>query len=132
MNWEEFDREVRSLAKKIEYAPDVVIGIARGGVIPAVLLARSLKVKDMYALKVRREGDERTVIAETIPDVMGLKILLVEDTIETGRSLIAAKQYLESKGAEVRTACLYTTPISEIEPDYTLREVPKVMLFPWE
>ena len=132
MNWNEFDQEIRGLGKIIDYIPDVVIGIARGGVVPAVLLSKYLKVKDMYVLKVRREGNNRRIMAETVPDVSHLKILLVEDMIETGKSLIIAKEYLESKGAKVKTACLYTMPMSEIIPDYFLKEVPTPLPFPWE
>jgi len=132
MNWNEFDQEIRGLGKIIDYIPDVVIGIARGGVVPAVLLSKYLKVKDMYVLKVRREGNDRRIMAETVPDVSHLKILLVEDMIETGKSLIIAKEYLESKGAKVKTACLYTMPMSEIIPDYFLKEVPTPLPFPWE
>ena len=86
----------------------------------------------MYVLKVRREGNDRQIMAETVPDVSHLKILLVEDMIETGKSLIIAKEYLESKGAKVKTACLYTMPMSEIIPDYFLKEVPTPLPFPWE
>ena len=115
----------------IDFAPDIVVGIARGGVIPAVLLSKSLDVKDMYVLKMRREGSERRIIADILPDVSNKKILLVEDMIETGQSLIAGKKFLEEKGSEVKTACLYTIPISEFTPDYFLKQVDEVVDFPW-
>jgi len=53
MNWDEFDKEIRELGRRIDYQPDAVIGIARGGVVPAVLLSKFLKVKDMYVLCLR-------------------------------------------------------------------------------
>ena len=99
MNWNEFDKEVRELGRRIEWKPDAVIGIARGGVIPAAMLGRVLGVKDMFTIKVRRNGEKREII-ETMPDMAGQKVLLVEDMLETGKSLIVAKEYLESKGAE--------------------------------
>ena len=132
MNWDEFDKEIRELGRRIDYQPDAVIGIARGGVVPAVLLSKFLKVKDMYVLKVRREGTERRIMAEIVPDVAGMHILLVEDMLETGKSMIAAKEYLEERGAEVKTTCLYTMPQSEIKPDFSLKEVTAVVPFPWE
>ncbi len=130
MNWDEFDAEVRELAQRIDYTPDIVVGIARGGVIPAALLSKILKVKDMFVLKLEREG-ERKISAFLVSDISGKKILLVEDMLETGRGLIAGKKFLEEKGAEVRTACLYTMPKSEIVPDYSLKVVPEVVPFPW-
>ena len=131
MQWNEFDREVRELAKLIDYTPDMLIGIARGGVIPAVLLSKALKVKDFNILKMERVGEGRRITSDVI-DVAGKKILLVEDTLETGRALKAGKEYLEERGAKVKTACLYTMPISEIAPDFSLREVPEVVQFPWQ
>ena len=131
MHWNEFDKEIRKLGEKITFEPDAVVGVVRGGVIPATVLANILKVKKFYVIKVRHVGDGRKVKGEFAPDVTGQKILLVEDMLETGKSLIAAKEYLEGKGAEVKTACLYTMPGSEIAPDFSLREVPEVVPFPW-
>lgn len=132
MTWEEFQNEIKNLAAKIDYVPDVIIGIARGGVIPSVLLSKLLKVKDMYVLKVRKEGEQRLVMAEIFTDVSNKKVLLIEDMLESGKSLVVAKAYLESKGASVKTACLYTMPITETKPDYSLKEVDEVAHFPWD
>lgn len=100
--------------------------------IPARLLATYLDVKKMYCLTVEKQGNERKVTSEITKNLEDKKILLVEDMLETGKSLIVAKNTLKSKGAIVKTACLYTMPISEIEPDYYLRTVNNVELFPWE
>lgn len=133
MNWDEFDREVRKLAALIcDFKPDVVVGIARGGVVPAVIISKVLGVRDMYVLKMRREGEKRTIMAETVPDLSGKNVLLVEDMIETGKSLIVASEYTNAKGAHTKTACLYTMPTSEIRPDYSLKEIPEPIRFPWE
>lgn len=132
MKWGQFDTEVRKLGHKIHYRPDVVFGIARGGIIPAAMLARILRVRSIYVAKVRHVGERRRVDGDTLPRVAGKKVLIVEDMLKTGKSLIAAKTYLEDKGAEVRTACLYTMPQSEIVPDFSLKRVPKLVVFPWE
>lgn len=132
MNWEEFDAETRQLARTIDYLPDAIIGIARGGVIPAVLLSTELKVKEMHFINMRRVGDERPISPEFTADISGKSILLVEDMIETGKSFDVGKAYLEKKGAKVKTACLYIMPISRSKPDYFLSEVPEVVQFPWE
>ncbi|MBI5457718.1 phosphoribosyltransferase domain-containing protein [Candidatus Kaiserbacteria bacterium] len=132
MDWKKFDKEIRSLAGRIDWKPDAVIGIVRGGVIPAMVLANSLKVKKFYIIKVRHVGEGRKVKGDFAPGVAGMKILLVEDMLETGKSLAAAKKYLEERGAEVKTACLYTMPRSEIRPDFSLKEVTNVVPFPWE
>ena len=132
MRWDELRGEVKELAGKIDYIPDIIVGIVRGGLVPARLLSSELRVKDMYALTVKRVGEERNVTSDILEDISGKKVLLVEDMLETGKSLIVAKEYLEKKGAEVKTACLYTMPMSEIKPDFSLKEITEVVPFPWE
>ena len=127
-----FTSDTKRLGELIEYTPDCIIGIARGGVIPAVLLSKQLKVKDMYVLKVRVEGNKRRIMAEVFTDITNKKVLLVEDMLESGKTMIVLKEYLESKGAEVKTACLYIMPHTEIKPEFCLKEISVVENFPWE
>ncbi|MCR4328505.1 MAG: phosphoribosyltransferase family protein [Patescibacteria group bacterium] len=131
MSWDEFDKEMRALAQKIEYIPDIIVGVVRGGLVPARLLSTLLKVPKMRCVTLERAG-ERKILDELQGDFTGKKVLVVEDMIETGKGLVAARKYLESKGASVKTACLYTMPISETTPDYFLREVSEVIKFPWD
>ncbi len=132
MTWNELDTEMKLLAKKVRGKPDAIVAVMRGGLVPARLLARDLDVRPMYAVTVRRIGDERKLTVDIVEDIRGKRLLVVEDMIETGRGLMLAKEHLESKGARVETACLYTMALSEIVPDYSLREVPDVVRFPWE
>jgi hypoxanthine phosphoribosyltransferase len=132
MNWKTFENEIRNLSEKITDKPDMIIGITRGGVVPARLLSTYLDVKKMHCISVAKQDEKRSVVTEITEDISGKKVLLVEDMLETGRSLGVVKAYLEGKGAEVKTACLYTMPISEINPDYFLKEVDSVLEFPWD
>ncbi len=132
MTWEELVSEINSLSNKITIQPDIIVGIVRGGVVPARLLSGKLNVKDMYCLTVKKTDNKRIVVTEIKEDIKDKQVLLVEDMLETGRSLIAAKQYLEEKGAIIKTACLYTMPISEIKVDYFLKEINENVNFPWE
>lgn len=86
----------------------------------------------MYCLTVKKVGNDRKVTSDILEDLAEKKILLIEDILETGKSMLAAKNYLEEKGAIVKTACLYTLSISELKPDFNLREIKKIINFPWE
>ena len=130
MNWDEFEAEMRKLKGKVDLTPDIVVGIARGGVIPATLLSKWLKVKDLFTLKLEKKR-EKGISAFAMADVTGKNILLVEDMIETGRGMLGGKEFLEARGAKVMTACLYTMAKSEIVPDFFLRQLPEVPEFPW-
>ncbi len=50
MSWEELNKEIADLSAKIDFTPEIIVGIVRGGLIPARLLSMHLKVKDMYCL----------------------------------------------------------------------------------
>jgi hypoxanthine phosphoribosyltransferase len=134
MDWKKFDKEIHAVGEKIAqsgWSPDAVVGIVRGGVVPAMVLANFENVRKFYVIKVSHVGEERRVKTFE-PDVYEKKVLLVEDMLETGKSLQAAKEFLEEKGADVRTAALYAMKGSVIKPDFYLREVSEVIEFPWE
>lgn len=132
MNWEEFSVETDKLSSKVDFTPDIIVGLVRGGLVPARMLSSKLKVKEIYCLTIKKIGNERKVTNEILDDLVNKKILLIEDMLETGKSLQVAKEYLESKGASVKTACLYTMSISEIKPDFYIKELSEVTKFPWE
>ena len=130
MTWDEFEAEVQKLAAKIDFTPDIIVGIARGGVIPATLFSYIFRVKDMFVLKLEKKG-EKQISAFALKDVAGKRVLLVEDMIETGRGMMGGKEFLQGKGAEVKTACLYTMAKSEIVPDFSLKRLHEAPEFPW-
>ncbi len=132
MSWQEVDAALAELAYKIKPKPDVIVGIARGGLVPARILASKLDSRDMYCLTIKKVGGERKVTTDILDDISSKTILLVEDMLETGRSLVVAQRYLEAKGAIVITAALYAQPDSEIMPDFYLEARAQVPAFPWE
>jgi hypoxanthine phosphoribosyltransferase len=132
MTWYELEIQIQDLAAKVETKPDLIVGITRGGLVPARLMARALDVKDMYCITVKRIGDKRKVLDSISEDVAGKNVLVVDDMLETGHGLALAKEYLEGKGANVATACMFIMPHTYPLPTYYLREVTNVKKFAWE
>lgn len=132
MNWNEFESEIQHLNAKIDFKPDYIVGIVRGGLIPSRMLSKLMKIKAMFCINIEKRDNERIVSSNVEFSLKDKKILLIEDMLETGKSLLVAKKWLEEKGAEVKTACLYTMPISECEPNFYLREINEVIQFPWD
>jgi hypothetical protein len=131
MDWNELQEHIKKLCEKIDFTPDIIAAVARGGVVPAVLIAEKLGIKDMYAITVKKQEGKRQVITKISEELTGKKILLVEDALESGKSMRTAKKYLESKGAVVKTAALFIKGNSVINPDYSLEPVEDIK-FPWE
>jgi len=60
------------------------------------------------------------------------QILLVEDALETGRSLRHALSVLASQAGSVRTAAYFYRPDAVIVPDYCVGPAAQIPAFPWE
>ncbi|GLZ04314.1 hypothetical protein Acsp03_17800 [Actinomadura sp. NBRC 104412] len=62
----------------------------------------------------------------------GVRVLLVEDLLESGNRLLAATRRLEGRRAQVVTAALYYQSRSQMIPDVTLGVLDEPVTFPWE
>lgn len=138
MTFEEVLRDAARLAEAIKssgYLPDFLVGLARGGWIPARLLSDALGVKRLLSVGMAYEDIGRSqLIAYDRPDPMpsGKNLLLIEDCLESGRSMSEAKDMLESFGNQVKTAALYVTEAALFKPDYAAQNVRLAPKFPWE
>lgn len=142
LGWDEFGRASRELAQTIVddgFEVDVVVAIARGGLLLAGSVAYALGVKSCGALNV----EFYTGIGERLPDpvvlppmldeasLAGKRVLLVDDVSDSGRTLAMVVKLLEATGADVRSVVLYTKPGTLHEPRYTWRRTPLWITFPW-
>tara|TARA_B100000315_G_C14560451_1_gene580285 strand:+ start:1331 stop:1744 length:414 start_codon:yes stop_codon:yes gene_type:complete len=132
MDWKTLTDNVLKLSSQITIKPDYIVGIARGGVVPALIIAHHLKVKNYFMIKIERVGDERKILADVKVDLTGKKVLIVEDMLETGKTMESAITYFKNLGAEVHTACLYVMNKTDIKIDYVLDTIDIIPQFPWE
>ncbi len=141
-NWNEIYNLCLELAKKVKddnYSPEIIVGVARGGWIPARILSDLLENSYTANIKIdfyRGVGEtrERPVITQTISTgVEGKRVLVADDVADSGKSLKVAKEHLEHCGATiVKIATIYYKPWSIIKPDYYIEETSSWIIFPWE
>lgn len=139
-SWDNIEEMCNKLVDRcISYKPDWIIGISRGGLVPARLLSDILDISQVSIIRI----EFYKTIAETsgFPkitqplqvDVKGKKVLLVDDVADTGRSLAVAKDHVKRAGAaEVKIASLHYKPKSLIKPDFYVEETEKWIIYPWE
>ncbi len=132
VRWDELMEDIRQLACVIPQKPDLIVAIARGGSIPAVFLGKHLKVESMFSLKVQKQGERRVLLQDVASSLKGKRILVVDDMIETGKGLELVKKHIECQGAQATTACLYVLSTARFMPDYYVKKVEEVRLFPWD
>jgi hypoxanthine phosphoribosyltransferase len=143
VSWEEAYGLSKTLAKKIKasgFKPEIVVAIARGGLVPARTVCDFLLQKDLATVKVEHWGiaatpDERAVIKFPLPvAIEGKKVLVIDDVADTGDTFVETLKYLKSLGpSEVRTAVLQYKTSSVYEPDYWAEKISnwKWIIYPW-
>jgi hypoxanthine phosphoribosyltransferase len=139
LSWELFGELCRALAMRIgkEYAPEVVVGIARAGVIPAAVLASILRV-DFYGMTIsRKEGGEkvreRPAILSAAPEqARGRRVVLIDEISTSGETFRMGLAALRDVGpAEIRTAAVFVRPRGYV-PDFFALETDATVVFPWD
>lgn len=140
--WAEVGDAARQLAQAVAddgFAPEVVVAIARGGLLVGGALAYALGVKSCGSINV----ELYTGVDETLPEPLllpphldgtslaGRRVLLADDVSQSGLTLRLAIDILTRMGAEVRSACFYTKPQTVFAPDWSWRETDRWIVFPW-
>ena len=141
LNWGEIEKTIIKLSRELEDKNiNVIIGISRGGVIPAGLLTILLGVKEYYTIKIRRYSDDKPPRELSKPEVNysplnleGKNVLIVDDVTHTGETLRLAKKIVEKmKPRKVYTLALVLRLPADYEPDFYGLAVDKCPIFPWE
>ncbi len=97
-------KELLSLKKQGKLDFDCVVGPAMGGIIPAYEFGRQLGVPAFFT---ERDDDGNMVLRRGFEVAKGMKIILAEDVITTGKSTLEAGKVLEALGGTViASACV--------------------------
>jgi len=145
VTWKDIENWSKDIVKKVAasgYSPEIVIGLARGGLVPARLIADYLNIKDLYAVKTEHWGvtatpDGKAKLAQGLQvSIEGKRVLVVDDITDTGQSLRLAIEHIKSHNpSQLRSATLLHITHSKYVPDYYSEEVPEDrwtwFIFPW-
>jgi len=141
-SWEDIENMTKKLGEKIKksrFKFDWIVGISRGGLVPARLLSDyfdCLKVAIMRVEFYESVGKTKDFPRITQPlqvTVKGKNVLVVDDVADTGRSLVVAKDHIKRKGAkQIKIATLHYKPISIFKPDFYIMKTNAWIIYPWE
>jgi len=154
LGWPAFTRLATGLAADIagDGTPQVLVGVLRGGMIPAVILAHLLGLRAVRAVEVTHttadgvdaaKTDVPVVVRpDTLGDLAGMDVLIVDDIAGTGDTMTTTAALVRRAGARrVRTvACVVNeTNLRKArteQPGEVLTYVGTVVqgwvIFPWE
>jgi hypoxanthine phosphoribosyltransferase len=142
MSWDDLGAGARSLAEAVAgdgYHPDIVLAIARGGLLVGGALGYALGVKNTFTMNVEfytgiDERLEMPMILPPLPDLVDFedtRVLIADDVADTGATLALVKEFCGGKVAEVRCAVLYEKPRSTVRCEYVWRRTDRWIDFPW-
>jgi hypothetical protein len=134
VDWPFFGELCRGLALKVwhAYSPDLVVGVARAGVVPGAVVASMLRL-DFASVTLRRiqEGEAPALISRPTMSPRGKRVLLVDGTCDSGDTMRLALSVMKEEGArEVRTAVVFRT--GEYAPDFAAMEQAAEIVLPWD
>lgn len=142
LTWAGFGEAGRALARSVAddgYRPDVVLAVARGGVLLAGSLSYALDVKTMHLVNVEfyTGVNQRLDVPVLLPpsprpaELAGSRVLIVDDVADTGATLKLVRDLYAEHVADARLAVLYEKPESVITCDYVWSRTDEWITFPW-
>ena len=142
LTWEVFGEASRYLSQQIVesgWFPDLIVGVARGGLIPAGAIGYAIGVKAMGAINVEFYTDIGQTLEEPIilspqldtDSLKGKKVLVVDDVADSGKTLDLVVNLLKETADEVRSAVIYTKPKTIFEPDFSWKKTDQWINFAW-
>jgi len=134
VDWPFFGELCRALALRVanEYDPEVVLGVAKAGVIPGVVVASILQCEFASMVVTRKEETGMPVLVSGPPaTIRGRRVLVVDETCDTGSTLkLALNEVRALKPKQVKTAVSFKT--GDYAPDYHAFETENFIILPWD
>ena len=142
VSWDQIHRDSRALAWRLDgHGPDngawkAVVGITRGGLVPAMIVSRELDIRivDTISVKSYNHQAQMDAVMKKAPqaDLMGdgEGILVVDDLVDTGKTL----ELVRNLYPKAHFATVYAKPKGRPMVDTFITEVSQDtwIFFPWD
>jgi len=142
VSWDQMHRDARALAWRLDGkgpndgAWKAVVGITRGGLVPAMIVARELDIRMVDTISVKsyshQSQGETQVIKSPQAELMGdgTGILIVDDLVDSGRTL----EVVRTLYPNAHFATVYAKPSGKPMVDSYITEVSQDtwIFFPWD
>ncbi len=142
VSWDQIHRDARALAWRLDgKGPDngawrAVVGITRGGLVPAMIVSRELDIRTVDTISVasyaHQDRSEARVIKSPQADLMGdgTGILVVDDLVDSGKTL----ELVRALYPKAHFATVYAKPSGKPQVDTYITEVSQDtwIFFPWD
>jgi hypoxanthine phosphoribosyltransferase len=141
-SWADFDDDIFILTNYInanQWLPDYIVGVKRGGLIPAIKLSHVFnKPLIMMSCQLRDNIDNEVRLYEVEEIPKDKNILIVDDICDSGVTLTKIVHQLFIGGfSNIRTCSLIYNTSQDFRIDYYSQEIDRNhdqrwIIFPWE
>ncbi len=143
ISWDQIHRDARALAWRLDgQGPDggawkAVVAITRGGMAPAMIIARELDIRVVDTISVKsydhQHQSEAKILKSPDAEVMGADgegVLIVDDLVDSGKTL----ELVRSLYPKAHFATVYAKPKGKPMVDSYITEVSQDtwIFFPWD
>jgi uncharacterized protein len=138
VEWPFFGELSRGLALKVSrsYDPEVVLGIATAGVVPGAVVAAILN-REFHSIVVSRRWraesirESPAVLSAAPQDIRGRRVLIVDETCDTGDTIrLAVAAAVNAGASDVKTAVAFKT--GDYKPDFHGLATESAIILPWD
>lgn len=142
ISWDQIHRDSRALAWRLEkMGPEggawkAVVAITRGGMAPAMIIARELDIRTVDTISIKSYDHQQQSEAKVLkaPDAAiigdGEGILIIDDLVDTGKTL----EVVKARYPKAHIATVYAKPKGRPMVDTFITEVSQDtwIFFPWD
>ena len=144
VSWDQLHRDARALAWRLESVPQrpdsgwtAILGITRGGLAPAMIVARELDIRTVDTISVRSYDHQTQGDAVVLKDAAlqagpegGEGILVIDDLVDTGKTV----ELVRTLFPRAHFATVYAKPMGRPSVDTYITEVSQDtwIYLPWD
>lgn len=142
LSWERLDALCIALYQRIRadgFEPDIIVAIARGGLVPGVRLSHLFGVEAFEIATIKKNltserysARGRAVVKAVSQRMREGRVLVVDDIVGSGDTLSVACKALGTPFERLRTAALFVNVSCDAPPNYFEKHVDDWVVFPWE
>lgn len=144
LTWEKVERLIIDVMPQVrEQQYDVVMGITRGGIIPAGIVAEQLGLSKVFVASVDFYSDEDSdldwpVFMQFPVDSLlrGQHVLVVDDLWDRGKEVTSVRERVEQAGGTATTMVMHYKPhrsaFEDLAPDFYTAITEDWIVYPWE
>jgi hypoxanthine phosphoribosyltransferase len=142
--WGTLDRACKHIAKSIQFNINCIVGVSRGGLVPATILAHRLNVRELHTIGIRSYNldhicDHAEIYQNCFKNCKdiynGKNILIVDDISDRGNTFLKVMEEARKcqSNINILTACIYARETTDYTPHFFYKKIKSEwVVFPYE